>query len=514
MATTIEEQRNGGTRADGGVRVHEVAVIGTGFAGLGMSIKLKRQGIDDFVVLERASSVGGTWRDNTYPGCQCDVPSHLYSLSFAPNPDWSRSFSPQPEIWEYLRRTADEQGVTPHIRFDSEVTEARWDDDRRIWVLTTASGEVRCRVLVAALGGLVEPRLPDIPGIEDFPGEVFHSARWNHDYDLTGKRVAVIGTGASAIQFVPQIQPAVAELNLFQRTPAWIAPRRDRPISARRRALYRRFPLLQKLTRAAIFWSREVMVLGLVKRPRLLGLVERVARAHLHRQVPDPQLRARLTPDYTIGCKRILISNDFYPSLGEDNVDVITEGLAEVRGSTVVGGGGSEREVDAIILGTGFQVTDFPGTKIIYGRDGDRSLSELWNGSPRANRCTTVAGFPNLFILGGPNVGIGHTSAVEMIEHQYAYVLDALAEMRSRGLASVDVRAEVQARFVADLDRKMEGTVWLQGGCASWYVDREGRNSTLWPDWTAEHIRATERFDVGEYEVEHATDPDRAPVPA
>ncbi|MFN8113274.1 MAG: NAD(P)/FAD-dependent oxidoreductase [Solirubrobacterales bacterium] len=505
----VEEHVNGGAG-----RVHDVAVIGTGFSGLGMSIKLKRSGVEDFVVLERASSVGGTWRDNTYPGIQCDVPSHLYSLSFAPNPDWSRAFSPGPEIWEYLKRTADEQGITPHIRFDSEVTEARWDAERRNWVLQTATGVVRARVLVAGLGGLVEPRLPDVPGIEDFPGEVMHSARWDHDYDFRGKRVAVIGTGASSIQIVPQLQPIVAELDLFQRTPAWIAPRRDHAISARRRRLYKRFPVLQKLTRQWIFWTREVMVLGLVKRPQLLGIVERAARAHLNKQVSDPDLRRKLTPDYTIGCKRILISNDFYPALTQPNVDVVPEGMTEVRGNRVVGSDGTEREVDAIVLGTGFQVTDFPGAKVIYGRDGDRSLSEIWQGSPKANRCTTVAGFPNLFVLGGPNDGIGHTSAVEMIEHQFTYVLDALATMRREGLAAVDVRPEVQERFVADLDRKMEDTVWLQGGCASWYLDSQGRNSTLWPDWTAAHARATEHFDLTEYEVERVGEPERELTPA
>ena len=491
------------------VHVHDAAVIGAGFAGLGMSIRLRQEGIEDFVAFERASSVGGTWRDNTYPGCACDVPSHLYSLSFAPNPGWSRSFSAQPEIWSYLQRTAEQSGVLPHFRFDCEVTDARWHDEDRVWVLQTPQGEFRARVLIAGIGGLIEPRMPDVPGLAGFEGEVFHSARWNHDYDLGGKRVAVIGTGASSIQFVPKIQPQVAELHLFQRTPAWIAPRGDHPISATRKRLFKRFPALQRLNRSLLFWAREMLALGFTKHPRLMRLPQRVAERHLRSQVEDPELRRKLTPDYTFGCKRALISNDFYPAVAEPNVELLTEGLAEVRGNTVVGSAGTEREVDAIILGTGFDVTGFPGAAIIHGRDG-RSLTELWDGSPWAHRCTTVNGFPNFFMLGGPNFGTGHMSAVAMVENQYSYVLDALAKIDRQGIASVEVRREVQDRFVAEIDRKMKRTVWMTGGCQSWYIDRTGRNSTLWPDWTFEHAKATRRFDVAEYEVELAAD--RAPA--
>ena len=475
MSTSASDTIDGTESASrGGEHVREVAVIGTGFAGLGMAIKLIEDGIKDFVVFERASSVGGTWRDNTYPGCACDVPSHLYSLSFAPNPDWSRSFSTQPEIWEYLKRTAERRGVLPHIRFDCEVTNAAWDDDAKVWVLQTPQGEFRSRVLVAGIGGLIEPKLPEVPGLADFEGEVFHSARWNHEYDLEGKRVAVIGTGASAIQFVPRIQPKVAELNLFQRTPAWIAPRADRPISERRRRLFRRFPILQRLNRAAIYWTREALGYAFVKNPRAMALPERAARRHIAHQVKDPELRRKLTPTYTFGCKRALISNDFYPAVSKPNVELLTEGLAEVRGNTVIGSDGTEREVDAIILGTGFDVTGMPGAAVIHGRDG-RSLTELWNGSPSAHRCTTVSGYPNFFILGGPNFGTGHMSAVAMFEHQYPYVLDALRQIDRGGIASVDVLPDVQERFIAELDRKMQSTVWTQGGCDSWYVDETGQ---------------------------------------
>ncbi len=408
-----------------------VAVIGTGFAGLGMAVRLQQEGYDDFVVLERGSTVGGTWRDNTYPGCACDVPSHLYSLSFAPNAEWSNSFSSQPEIYEYLKRVAHETGVEQRVRFDCEVTDASWDDDAKVWNLTTATGsDIRAQFVVAGIGGLIDPKLPDVPGLDEFEGEVFHSARWNHDYDLEGKRVAVIGTGASAIQFVPKIQPAVRQMHLFQRTPSWIAARGSHDFSPRRKRLYKRFPALRKLHRKTLFWSRELLTLAFIKEPRLMAIPRGAGLKHLHSQVKDPELRRKLTPDYEFGCKRALISNDFYPAVSQPNVELLTEGLVEVRGNVVVGADGTEREVDAIILGTGFEVTNFPGTKIFNGRDGV-NLNEMWSGAPAANRTTTVAGFPNVFILGGPNFATGHMSVVEMFEHQYVYVLDALARRSS-----------------------------------------------------------------------------------
>ncbi len=499
-ATTVQSDETRTTGQD--PREVRIAIIGTGFAGLGMAIKLQQAGVEDFVVFERASSVGGTWRDNTYPGCACDVPSHLYSLSFAPNPDWSRSFSAQPEIYRYLKTVAEEHDLIRRIRFESEVSAATWNEDVKAWDVETSRGDFRAKFLIGGIGGLIEPRMPDVPGLEDFEGEVFHSARWNHDYELKGKRVAAIGTGASAIQFVPKIQPDVDKLHLFQRTPAWLTPRGDHPIRARQRRLYRRFPVLRKLHRSALYWSHEILVLGFVKNPKLMKLLpQRVAEKHLHDQVKDPELRRKLTPNYTIGCKRILVSNDFYPAVAKDNVELLTEGLAEVRGNKVYGSNGTEREVDAIILGTGFDVTGFPGARIFTGRGGV-NLGELWDGSPKAHRCTTVSGFPNLFILGGPNFGTGHMSAVQMAENQITYVLDALSKIEANDIASVDARIDVQDRFIAEIDRKMKTTVWMKGGCSSWYVDETGRNSTLWPDWTFAHERMTKSFDLGEYEIE------------
>jgi len=490
----------------------DIAVIGGGFSGIAMAVELLRSGREDFVVLERARDVGGTWRDNAYPGCACDVPSHLYSFSFAPNPEWSSTFSPQPEIRAYLRRVAEEQGVLDHVCFGCEVEEAAWDTETRRWDLVTAAGPLRARVLIAAGGPLSEPAIPAIPGLRDFPGTVFHSATWDHDHDLAGERVAVIGTGASAIQFVPRIQPRVGRLHVFQRTAPWIMPRPDRPITRVERAIYRRFPVAQRLMRAAIYWGRELYAIPLLRAglSRVIGVL---ARRHLRRQVRDPELRARLTPDYAPGCKRILVSDDYLPSLTRPNVEVVTDGISEIRGSRVVTADGTEREVDTIILGTGFHVTDLPIAERLRGADG-RSLAEHWDGSLQAHRGTTVAGFPNLFLLLGPNTGLGHTSVVVMAEAQVGYVRRALDRMAAGGAQSVEVRPEAQEAWNTDVQRRMRGTVWTAGGCSSWYLDSRGLNTTLWPDFTFRFIAALRRFDPAEHELSPAPEPARAPAQA
>ncbi|HEY2637514.1 MAG TPA: NAD(P)/FAD-dependent oxidoreductase [Solirubrobacteraceae bacterium] len=479
---------------------YRVAIVGSGFAGLGMAIRLKRDGIEDFVVLERADDVGGTWRDNTYPGCQCDVPSHLYSFSFAPNPSWSRTYSRQPEIQAYLRRVARDFGVYEHVRFGHELRDAAWDEDARVWRLTTAGGELTADVTVLGVGALSEPRMPDIPGMETFQGTTFHSATWNHDHDLENERVAVIGTGASAIQFVPEIQPTVAKLHVFQRTPPWIMPHTDRPVTAAERRVFRRFPAVQRLIRNAVWAGREWLVIGLTRKPRFMRLPAAVGRRHLRGQVSDAELRARLTPDYTVGCKRILLSDKWYPALQRDNVEVVTDAVTEIRPHSVVTADGTEREVDTIIAGTGFLVTDFPAAQRLRGRGG-QTLAEAWNGSMRAYLGTTVAGFPNLFTLVGPNTGLGHSSMVYMIESQVAYVADALRVMAERGVAEVDVREDVQAAYNDELQRRMGRTVWSSGGCASWYLDANGRNTTLWPDFTFAFRNRTRRFEAGDYDL-------------
>ena len=475
-----------------------VLVIGAGFAGLGTSIALQREGIDH-VVLERADDLGGTWRDNRYPGCKCDVPSHLYSFSFALNPDWSSTYSPQAEIWAYLRRCAERFGVLPRIRFGAEVREACWDEREQRWQVETTAGRWTADIVVAATGGLSVPAVPHLPGLDRFRGAVFHSAEWDDGHRVDGERVAVVGTGASAVQIVPRIQPRAGRLLVFQRTPGWVLPHGDRPIRPWERALYRRLPVLQRLVRWGVYWSRELLVLGFCRDPRWTAPVRRLATRHLERQVPDPELRARLTPTFAPGCKRLLLSNDYYPALTAGNVDVVTDPIAEVGERAIRTADGREHPVDTIVLATGFQVTDNPTFERLRGRGG-RSLAEAWReGGMQAYLGTTVAGFPNLFLVTGPNTGIGHTSLVFMIEAQVRYVLDALRTMARRGLAEVEVRREAQDAYNEELQRRMRRTVWNAGGCASWYLDARGRNTTLWPDFTWRFRRRTRRFDAGAY---------------
>jgi cation diffusion facilitator CzcD-associated flavoprotein CzcO len=477
-----------------------VAVIGTGFAGIGASIVLQRDGVDH-VVLERAAEVGGTWRDNTYPGCRCDVPSHLYSFSFAPNPEWSETYSPQPEIQAYLRTIAVDHGVVARTRFGSEVLDASWNVEEQRWYLTTASGPLTADVVLLGNGPLAEPAIPDIHGLESFEGDTFHSARWRHDVDLNGKRIAVIGTGASAIQFVPEIQPAAGRLTVFQRTPAWVMPHRNRPISSWERAIYRRIPLAQRLVRGAVYWSRELFVTAMLKNGKALERMEELATKHLRSQVRDPELLAKLTPGFRPGCKRLLLSNDWYPALQQDNVELVTEKIIEIRPRSIVTADGVEHDTDVIIFGTGFRVTDNPVADRIHGADG-RALSSHWaETGAQAYLGTTVPDFPNLFLLAGPNTGIGHTSLVVMIEAQLGYIADALRTMETKQAASVNLRRPVHRAWTAQIQKKAAKTVWNAGGCASWYLDAEGRNTTIWPDHTFTFRARTRTFDAASYEL-------------
>jgi cation diffusion facilitator CzcD-associated flavoprotein CzcO len=482
-----------------------VAVVGSGFAGLGMAIRLKQEGIHDFVVLERAGEVGGTWRDNTYPGAACDVPSQLYSFSFAANPEWSHNFSSQPEILGYLRRCSDAHGVTPHVRFGAEVLSARWEDSQKAWRIETTRGTLSARVLVSGMGAMSKPYVPPVPGLDAFEGTVFHSARWDHSHDLRGSRVAVVGTGASSVQIVPSIQPIVERLHVFQRTPPWVVPRRERRFSRPERWLFRRAPGLQRLVRAGIYWGRELYVPGFSMDPRLMKVIELVARAHLRVQVPDRGLRERLTPDYTIGCKRILVSSDYYPSLLEPNVALVPSDLVEVRGSTVVAADGTEREVETIIFATGFRVTDAPAAQRLRGRDGVL-LADAWRNGMRAYKGTTIAGFPNLFMVVGPNTLVGHNSQVFMIEAQIEYVLECLRFMDRRGAQIVEVRPPAQNAYDTYVQERMRGTVWTNGGCGSWYLDAAGRNTTLWPTFTWRFWQRTRRFEPADHIVHGSVD--------
>jgi len=494
--------RPAGTETSGALPDHVgIVVVGAGFGGLGLAIKLAERGEHDFVVLERGDEVGGTWRDNTYPGAACDVPSQLYSFSFAPNPDWSRSFSPQPEIQDYLRRVARESGVVDRFRFGVDLQDARWDDAASRWRIRTSAGECTADLLVSAAGALSDPRMPDIDGIDSFAGEIFHSARWNHDYDLTGKRVAIIGTGASAVQIVPEITDKVAHLDVYQRTAPWVMPRRDRAYTDLEKKLFRRLPALQKAVRSVIYLTRELFVPAFTVDPRIAGPAKSAALANLHRSIEDPALRERLTPDFEIGCKRILISNDWYPALTRDHVEVVTDPIGKVTPESVVTRDGVERAIDVLIVATGFLTTEQPVADRVTGRDG-RTLSQSWASSGvQAYKGTTVKGFPNFFFVVGPNTGLGHTSMVFMIESQIAYLLDALDTMRREGLSTVEPKPEAQEAWNDDLQRRMRRTVWNTGGCSSWYLDAHGRNVTLWPRTTYKFRRLTARFDPAAYSV-------------
>ncbi|HEX5598113.1 MAG TPA: NAD(P)/FAD-dependent oxidoreductase [Micromonosporaceae bacterium] len=481
----------------------DVAIIGAGFGGLGAAIRLRQRGETDFLVFDQAGEIGGTWRDNTYPGCACDVPSHLYSYSFALNPKWTNTFSGQQEIWQYLLDCVARFGVRPHLRLNHAVQDASWDETTQRWVITTSQGVYRARVLIAATGPLSEPAIPDLPGLENFAGTVFHSARWRHDHDLTDRQIAVIGTGASAVQFIPEIQPKVAQLRVFQRTAAWVMPRRSRPITRLEHGLFRRVPGALRLNRVILYWLREAMGVGFF-RPRVNRMAQRIAELHLRRQVKDPTLRTKLRPTYVMGCKRVLLSNDYWPALTRGNVSLITSGIQEIRPGGIVTADGVEHPADTLILGTGFTVTDLPVMQHIRG-SGGRTLAEAWSPTMRAYRGTMVTGFPNLFLLLGPNTGLGHTSVVLMMESQLKQILKALDYQRKAGITAMEPTPEAQQRDSAEVDRKMAGTVWATGGCKSWYLDSTGRNSTLWPGFaTTFRLRLT-RFHPRDYQPVRAS---------
>jgi cyclohexanone monooxygenase len=436
---------------------------------------------------------------NGYPGCACDVPSHLYSLSFAPNPSWTRTFSPQPEIHDYLRRVARDFGVEERTWFGTEVLSANWDGRR--WQVVTTQGDLTTDVVVAGTGGLSEPVTPKLPGLERFAGTVMHSAEWDSSYDFAGKRVVVVGTGASAIQVAPEVAKVAAHVTVFQRTAPWVLPRRDRAITPAERTLFRLAPWTQRLARGAVYSVRESWVLGFSGRTRLMQLAQKQALAFLRSQVPDPDLRAKVTPDYRLGCKRVLLSNTWYPMLRQDHVDLVTDGIAEVTESGVVTGSGGQVEADVLLLGTGFRVTDPPIAHRVRGSDG-RTLAEHWRETGmQAYRGLTVPGFPNLFVLTGPNTGLGHTSVVYVIERQVEHLVKALDAMRRAGVQAISPRREVTDSYNRRLQRQLARTVWNAGGCSSWYLDEHGTNTTLWPTFTFSLARELAEFDLADYEL-------------
>ena len=491
----------------------QVLIVGTGFSGLGMAIELKRTGRHDFVVLEKAADLGGTWRDNSYPGCACDVPSHMYSFSFELNPRWSRMFAQQQEIWDYLRRVADKYDLRGHITFNSEFDGARWDEAAKVWHVETKHGDTyTAKALIAGVGALHIPNVPELPGIEEFRGKSFHSARWDHDYDLTGKKVAVVGTGASAIQFVPEIADRVESLTLFQRTPPWILPKADRSISAWEQRLFRLLPFTQRLYRDFVYWTRESSALGFAVNPKIMKFAQGIAKRHMVKQVPDRAMRAKLTPDYTMGCKRVLISNDYYPALRKPGVELVTDGIAEVREHSVVDSAGVEHEVDAIVYGTGFHVIDAFGYLDIVGKDG-RNLAKEWQDTGiESHFGITVSGFPNFYFLLGPNTGLGHNSVVFMIESQIRYISQCLDLVDRHHADELDVRPEVQRAFNRELHRKLRKGVWTEGGCKSWYLDAQGVNRTVWPGFTWRYWMRTKKVRADDFTITARANRDRVPA--
>jgi cation diffusion facilitator CzcD-associated flavoprotein CzcO len=477
----------------------DVAIVGSGYSGLCVAIRMKLAGLQDFVMLEQAATLGGTWRDNHYPGAACDIASNLYSFSFEPNPNWTRVYPQQPELKAYIEHCAAKYELGPHLHCDAAVTEARYDEAARAWRITVNGDTVvTARVLVSATGGLSRPAFPPLPGLEDFAGPVFHSARWRDDVALEGKRIAVVGTGASAIQFVPEIADRAARLTLFQRTAPWIIPKPDRALTAPERRRLRRHPAWQRLLRAADYTVRESRALFFTRWPQLLERAQRRVLRSMHRQVADASLRRQLTPHYVLGCKRILLSNDFYRTVQKPQVQVVTAKIDHVRVDGIATADGEFHPADVLILATGFETgritTPFP----VFGL-GAIALEQAWAAGPQAYLGTTVAGYPNLFLMTGPNTGLGHNSMIYIIESQTRYVLDALQTMQRRGLGAVDVDAEVQARYNAEIQTRMRRTVWSTGGCKSWYLSPDGRNTTLWPDFTFRFRRRTRRFDLERY---------------
>jgi cation diffusion facilitator CzcD-associated flavoprotein CzcO len=479
--------------------VTSVAIIGTGFGGLAAAVRLKQAGIDDLVLFEKSGDVGGVWRDNGYPGAACDVPSHLYSLSFAPKPDWTRRFAPQAEIHQYLRDVARDFDVLRHIRFGAEVLGAAFDEVTGRWRVTLAGGgEHEADVLITATGQLSRPSIPEIPGLESFQGRVFHSAHWDHGHDFRGARVAVLGTGASAVQFVPAIAPQTAQLTVFQRSAPYVLAKPDRAYRDRALRAFRRVPGLLRLSREANYFSNELRSLGFNTEPRLLFAHRARFRDHLERQVPDPVLRRKLTPADPMGCKRILMSNDWYPALQLPQVEVVDDRISEVRAQSIVTTDGVERAVDTIVLGTGFAATEFLAPMRITGRGG-RDLHQQWKDGASAHLGTVVPGFPNLFVLYGPNTNLGHNSILVMLEAQVGWVVQAVRALRDRRLRWLEVRPDVAAEFDAWVQRRTRGTVFATG-CHSWYLTETGRNTQNWPASTLTFRRRLRRLRPEEFQ--------------
>ena len=488
---------------DNTIHTHTL-IVGSGFAGLGLGIRLKRRGDHDFVIIERADDVGGTWRDNTYPGAACDVPSHLYSFSFRPNPDWSSVFSPGPEIQEYLRACAREEGLLPHIHFGANMDEARWDAAQSRWVVTTPKGTFVSKFLVTGTGHLADETYPAIDGLDSFTGAKFHSARWDHSVSLEGKRIGVVGTGASAIQIVPEMAKIASELVVFQRTAPYMIPRAERAYSEGEKRLFRRDPAAIDALRSELFWGGENTYAQRRAVPQFLEAGKKLALDHLASQVHDEELRAKLTPNYEPGCKRVLISNTYYPAIQAEVTTLEPSALASVSGATVRAASGAEYELDVLVFATGFEATEPPFAQVVYGADGI-SLSEHWRTGMQAYDSIAVAGFPNLFAINGPNTSLGHNSIVYIIESQVDYLLEMFDFVAAEGIDVIVPTRAAEDAYVDMIQRNAAGTVWIDGGCQSWYVDqRSGKLTLIWPDFGYAFRDENGHFDPEGYETRRA----------
>lgn len=480
----------------------DVAIIGAGFAGLGAAIRLLQSGRNSFVVFERADEVGGTWRENTYPGCACDVASHLYSFSFAPNPRWSRKFSPQPEILTYLKSCVDQYGLRPYIRFNTDIVRTEFLADRAMWQLTDRAGNrLTARVVVVATGPLNRPSVPKLKGLDVFTGTMFHSSNWDHSVDLAGKRVAVIGTGASAIQIVPELARIVGQLTVFQRTAPYVAPRLNLTYSPFWQGVYQRFPVIQKAHRSLLYWLNEFFGLSFLGNETINKVGTKRVRQHLEAAISDPELRRKATPNYKMGCKRVLVSDDYYPALTRPNVELVTDQIAELSAAGITTSDSRERPLDVLIFSTGFVAADIICDLHITGLNGRDLFGEWLKTGPEAYMGMTAEGFPNLVFLVGPNTGLGHNSIIHMIESQVTYLLDYLRLLDTAGKgAYLDVKPDVQRAYNDEVQEKLKSTVWASG-CQSWYISETGRNTTIWPSLTVTYRKLTRRVKPEAYSV-------------
>ncbi len=489
--------------------IYDTFIVGAGISGIAAAIRLQKVGYNNFKIIEKASRVGGTWRENTYPGCGCDVPSALYSYSFAPSAKWSHLFAKQPEILNYLEEVSEKFNIKPLIQFNTSLDDARWDESRHLWVLETNQGQYLAKTVICATGPITEPQTPKLDGLETFTGEMFHSAKWNHDYDLTGKRIAVIGTGASAIQFVPQIQPKAKELYVFQRTAPWVLPKPDMNLNDWGKSIIAKYPAIQQTWRNSVAQSLNAINFGL-RNPIALKPLNVIGKQLLRLQVKDPILRKNVTPNFTVGCKRILFANNYYPALQAANTRLIPHGLVKVEGNTVIAANGERHEVDVIIWGTGFEVSHPPIGKKIHNDKGQR-LSELWkDSSPEAYLGTNLENVPNAFLMLGPNVLV-YDSFIGLAEAQLDYIVDGLQQVKAHGISKFSIKPNVLRHHNDEVQKHLQTTVFNSGGCKSYYLDANGRNFAAWPWSLATLKKRLSSLNLQDYDVSYAAN---SPTPA